>query len=221
MSEGAAQIALDAVGFDVRKVELERRALRSRSTTNTTATDSSSAAWARSIAGEVRVALLARRRNAVSTFSSPTRRSRERPRQVWSQCQDEDARHWFPCLDKPHVKMTTELRVARAGRLGRALERRAASAEPKGRSARCGLPLSARPAASRLPRDTGGGRVRRRRGSPGSSGARPQDPDSLLRAAFPARRRQAQLRRHAAHDRALFQAHRRRFPLGAATRRSS
>lgn len=31
--------------------------------------------------------------------------------QVWSQCQDEDARHWFPCHDKPNVKMTTELRV--------------------------------------------------------------------------------------------------------------
>jgi aminopeptidase N len=24
--------------------------------------------------------------------------------QAWSQCQDEDARHWFPCHDKPHVK---------------------------------------------------------------------------------------------------------------------
>ena len=36
---------------------------------------------------------------------------KDRPEQVWSQCQDEDARHWFPCHDKPHVKMTTEMRV--------------------------------------------------------------------------------------------------------------
>jgi aminopeptidase N len=34
-----------------------------------------------------------------------------RPTQVWSQCQDEDARAWFPCHDKPHVKQTTELRI--------------------------------------------------------------------------------------------------------------
>src|SRR5690606_5531471 len=32
-----------------------------------------------------------------------------RPKQVWSQCQDEDGRHWFPCQDKPHVKMTYSL----------------------------------------------------------------------------------------------------------------
>ncbi|MGH7295537.1 MAG: M1 family metallopeptidase, partial [Polyangiaceae bacterium] len=32
-------------------------------------------------------------------------------RQVWSQCQEEDARHWLPCHDKPHVKMATEITV--------------------------------------------------------------------------------------------------------------
>ncbi len=35
----------------------------------------------------------------------------DRPHQVWSQCQEEDARHWLPCHDKPHVKMTTEIAV--------------------------------------------------------------------------------------------------------------
>ncbi len=44
-------------------------------------------------------------------FLSPDSEVTDRPEQVWSQCQDEDARHWFPCHDKPHVKMTTELRV--------------------------------------------------------------------------------------------------------------
>ncbi|HSN98547.1 MAG TPA: M1 family aminopeptidase, partial [Candidatus Nanopelagicales bacterium] len=29
----------------------------------------------------------------------------------WTQCQDEDARHIFPCLDKPIMKQSTELRV--------------------------------------------------------------------------------------------------------------
>ncbi|HWA75857.1 MAG TPA: M1 family aminopeptidase [Polyangiaceae bacterium] len=44
-------------------------------------------------------------------FLAPDSKVKDRPVQVWSQCQDEDARHWFPCHDKPHVKMTTELRV--------------------------------------------------------------------------------------------------------------
>jgi aminopeptidase N len=35
----------------------------------------------------------------------------QRPRQAWTQLQEEDARHVFPCHDKPHVKMTTEARV--------------------------------------------------------------------------------------------------------------
>ncbi len=34
-----------------------------------------------------------------------------RPRQAWTQLQEEDARHVFPCHDKPHVKMTTEARI--------------------------------------------------------------------------------------------------------------
>ena len=45
-------------------------------------------------------------------FLEPDEHVQDRPRQVWTQCQDEDARHWFPCHDKPHLKMTFEL-VAR------------------------------------------------------------------------------------------------------------
>ncbi|MCW5832649.1 MAG: HEAT repeat domain-containing protein [Labilithrix sp.] len=34
-----------------------------------------------------------------------------RPKQAWTQFQEEDARHVFPCHDKPHAKMTTETRI--------------------------------------------------------------------------------------------------------------
>ncbi len=44
-------------------------------------------------------------------FLEPDEFVADRPRQVWSQCQEEDARHWVPCHDKPHVKMTTEISV--------------------------------------------------------------------------------------------------------------
>lgn len=44
-------------------------------------------------------------------FLAPDDKVPSRPVQVWSQCQDEDGHYWFPCQDKPHVKMTTELRA--------------------------------------------------------------------------------------------------------------
>ncbi len=44
-------------------------------------------------------------------FLRPDAKVPQRPLQVWSQCQDEDGRHFFPCQDKPHVKMTYEMRA--------------------------------------------------------------------------------------------------------------
>ncbi len=44
-------------------------------------------------------------------FLGPDAQVPQRPRQVWSQCQDQDARYWFPCHDAPDAKMTSELRV--------------------------------------------------------------------------------------------------------------
>ena len=58
-------------------------------------------------------------------FLEPDEHYPTRPRQVWSQCQEEDARHWFPCHDSPHVKMTTEIVAHVPERLVRAVERRA------------------------------------------------------------------------------------------------
>lgn len=42
-------------------------------------------------------------------FLAPDEQVKHRPLQAWTQCQDEDARHFIPCVDKPHVKMSTEL----------------------------------------------------------------------------------------------------------------
>ncbi len=44
-------------------------------------------------------------------FLQPDAEVPNRPEQVWTQCQDEDARYFFPCIDAPSVKMTSELRV--------------------------------------------------------------------------------------------------------------
>lgn len=45
-------------------------------------------------------------------FLAPDEHVRDRPNQVWSQCQDEDGRHVFPCFDKPHHKQSFTARVA-------------------------------------------------------------------------------------------------------------
>jgi aminopeptidase N len=42
-------------------------------------------------------------------FVGPDRGYPKRPQQVWTQGQDEDSRCWFPCLDAPAQKATTEV----------------------------------------------------------------------------------------------------------------
>ncbi len=42
-------------------------------------------------------------------FIKPDEDYPDKPRQIWSQCENEDAHWWFPCHDVPNQKMTTEL----------------------------------------------------------------------------------------------------------------
>jgi aminopeptidase N len=42
-------------------------------------------------------------------FIKPDEAYPDKPRQIWSQGENEDAHWWFPCVDTPHQKMTTEL----------------------------------------------------------------------------------------------------------------
>lgn len=44
-------------------------------------------------------------------FTAPDEARPDRPTQVWSQCQDQDARCWFPCQDHPGQRMTTSMSV--------------------------------------------------------------------------------------------------------------
>ncbi|HWU88421.1 MAG TPA: M1 family metallopeptidase, partial [Kofleriaceae bacterium] len=44
-------------------------------------------------------------------FVAPDDGYPHKPHQVWSQGQDEDSRYWFPCIDAPNVKATSEVIV--------------------------------------------------------------------------------------------------------------
>ena len=113
---GATEIALDAVGFDIDAVEVRSGSGKKKEggfaaashvydgeTLHVTLPADSSAA-------QIRVVYRAVPRRGMY-FLAPDEHVPERPRQVWTQCQDEDARFIFPCHDKPHVKQTTELTV--------------------------------------------------------------------------------------------------------------
>jgi aminopeptidase N len=45
-------------------------------------------------------------------FVEPSPEYPKKIRHAWTQCQDENARYWFPCLDYPHEKQTTSATIA-------------------------------------------------------------------------------------------------------------
>ncbi len=105
-SPDATEIPLDAVSFDLHKVEVD--GVRVNHTYD----------------GRVLTVPLGKKKSAKITvgytavprkglyFLAPDAEVKDRPRQVWSQCQEEDARHFVPCHDAPHEKMTTEMSIA-------------------------------------------------------------------------------------------------------------
>jgi aminopeptidase N len=124
----ATELTLDAVGFELREVTVDGKATSYRYDGRQLRIDvPTGRATAR-----VGVSYRAVPRRGLY-FLAPDEQVPSRPNQVWSQCQEEDARHWFPCHDSPHVKMPTEL-TARVPEGWYALSNGAlvASSKPKG-----------------------------------------------------------------------------------------
>jgi aminopeptidase N len=112
---GATEIALDAVGFDLQSVEIRDAGSKKDGAYAPAAHVYDGETLRVTVpagvdAAEVRVAYRATPRRGLY-FLAPDEHVTDRPRQVWTQCQDEDARFIFPCHDKPHVKQSTELKV--------------------------------------------------------------------------------------------------------------
>jgi aminopeptidase N len=107
---GASTFELDAVGFEIRAVRLDSGDGFAPADFEYDGDKLTLGGLADVDAGRVTIEYRAVPRRGIY-FLAPDSTVKDRPRQVWTQCQDEDARHWFPCHDKPHMKMTTELRV--------------------------------------------------------------------------------------------------------------
>lgn len=106
----ADQLDLDAVGFDLSRVELEQRGRFARVDHEYDGDRLRVSVPKRLRQARVRIAYRATPARGLY-FLHPDKEVPDRPEQVWSQCQDEDARHFIPCQDKPHVKMTTAIRA--------------------------------------------------------------------------------------------------------------
>ncbi len=103
----AKVLRLDAIAFDLKSVTLDKGKARFDYDDTALAIDVPDGATE----FEVTVAYRVKPKRGLY-FLEPDEHVRERPRQVWSQCQDEDARYWIPCHDKPHVKQSSELRIS-------------------------------------------------------------------------------------------------------------
>jgi aminopeptidase N len=102
----ANEIVLDAIAFDIDSLEVDgKRASYTYDGRRLTVP------LGKKKAARISVAYSATPRKGLY-FLEPDAEVPSRPRQLWSQCQEEDARHFVPCQDAPHIKMTTEISVA-------------------------------------------------------------------------------------------------------------
>ena len=106
----ASELKLDAIGFELESVRLSSGKGFVDAPFDYDGDTLSVRGLERVDAGKVEIRYRAKPRRGMY-FLEPDAKVKNRPKQVWTQCQDEDARHFIPCHDKPHVKMTSELRV--------------------------------------------------------------------------------------------------------------
>jgi aminopeptidase N len=119
MIEGSCAITVTAIQDEVRTVELDAVDLNVRSVTSGAAAADFSYDGKRLRIGLAAPLVAGQRTTLVIEYSARPRRGLyfvgpddahpNRRHQVWSQGQDEDSRHWFPCFDTPNEKSTSEL----------------------------------------------------------------------------------------------------------------
>src|SRR3954462_2398495 len=106
----ASELSLDAVGFTIESVRVDTGKGFADAQFSYDGDPLLVAGLGRANTGKVEVRYEVTPRRGLY-FLEPDAKVKDRPKQVWTQCQDEDARYFIPCHDKPHVKMTSELKV--------------------------------------------------------------------------------------------------------------
>jgi aminopeptidase N len=109
----ASELVLDAIDFDLHSVEIARggtrEAIPHRYDGREIRVDAREIGATATL--RIRYRCTPRRGLYFVTRRPPRTRPdpRARPTEVWSQGQDEDNRHWFPCVDHPNQRMRSEV----------------------------------------------------------------------------------------------------------------
>lgn len=104
------RITFDAVGLDVSKVEVDGRAAAFDAASGERLHVTLPRALKPGATAKVRISYRARPQRGLY-FVGPDEAYPKRPRQAWTQGQDIDSRHWFPCLDTPAQKCPSEVKA--------------------------------------------------------------------------------------------------------------
>jgi aminopeptidase N len=109
--DGVRSVEVDAIGIDVRSVTArDGRTLSFETLPEKLRIDLGKESRA---GEEVELTIAYRARPEMGLyFRSPEKGQPDTPRQVWTQGEPEEARHWIPCFDHPADKLTTEVLVA-------------------------------------------------------------------------------------------------------------
>ncbi|MBI4603218.1 MAG: HEAT repeat domain-containing protein [Planctomycetes bacterium] len=129
--EGARTVELDQVGIQVRSAALANgRALSFETLPDKLRIDLGKDAR-RGEEVAFTVSYRARPKAGVY-FRKPTEADPDTPRQIWTQGEAEEARHWIPCFDHPSDKLTSEVIVTAPRPLTAISNGRLVSTEPRG-----------------------------------------------------------------------------------------
>jgi aminopeptidase N len=110
VAPSATELPLDAIGFELESVRLDAGKGFADAAFDYDGDTLTVRGLEHVNVGKIEIVYRATPRRGMY-FLEPDEKVKQRPKQVWTQCQDEDARHFIPCHDKPHVKMTSELKV--------------------------------------------------------------------------------------------------------------
>ncbi|MEW6430819.1 MAG: M1 family aminopeptidase [Myxococcota bacterium] len=104
------RVTFDAVGLDVSRVEVDGKSASFDASSGERLHVSLPRALKAGATAKVKVTYRARPQRGLY-FVGPDDGYPKRPRQAWTQGQDIDSRHWFPCLDTPAQKCPSEVKA--------------------------------------------------------------------------------------------------------------
>ncbi|MBK7078081.1 MAG: M1 family metallopeptidase [Myxococcales bacterium] len=105
VAPSVAELAIDAVELEIDAVRVDGKPARFRHDGKVLRIAASATVGARLA---VAIAYRGQPRRGLY-FTAPDAGYPDKPAMAWTQGQDDDSRHWFPCIDSPHDKATSEV----------------------------------------------------------------------------------------------------------------